>query len=60
MTREFILAEIQRTASENGGDPLGRRRFESETGIKESDWYGKLWTKWSDALREAGFTVSAR
>jgi hypothetical protein len=34
--------------------PSDDRSFFSETGIKESDWYGKYWVRWSDALREAG------
>lgn len=55
MQKEHIIAEIKRTAEQNEGKPLGRSRFQRETGIKESDWYGKHWTKWSDALREAGY-----
>jgi len=55
MKRDFIIAEIKRTAAENGGAPSGRRRFEVETGIKESDWYGKHWATWGAALQEAGF-----
>lgn len=55
MTREYILSEISRTAAANGGRPLGRLRFHSETGIKESDWHGKYWARWNDALSEAGF-----
>ena len=55
MRKEHILSEIARTAAENGGKPLGRTRFERETGIKESDWSGRFWTRWSDAVREAGF-----
>lgn len=54
MNKEAILVEIQRTAEENGGTPLGKQRFFLETGIKESDWSGKFWVKWSDAIREAG------
>jgi hypothetical protein len=60
MERDLIIAEIKRTAAENGGAPLGRRRFEAETGIKESDWYGKLWTTWGLALQEAGFSPNEK
>lgn len=55
MDKRHILDEIKRTAQSNGGVPLGRQRFFSETGIKESDWLGKFWVRWSDAIREAGF-----
>ncbi len=55
MTKIRIIREIQRTAQENGGKPLGRQRFLRETGIKESDWSGKYWPRWNDALSEAGF-----
>ena len=55
MTREDILTEIRRTAKENGGTPLGTDRFLAETGIKTSDWQGKFWARWGDALVEAGF-----
>ena len=55
MTKEHILSEIRRTAAKNHGTPLGGDRFLTETGIKESDWYGKHWVRWGDALKEAGF-----
>jgi hypothetical protein len=54
MNKEHILQEIKRTAKENSGMPLGRLRFFRETGIKESDWKGKFWARWNDAVTEAG------
>ena len=55
MNKEYILNEIDRTAKENNGIPLGRLKFSKETGIRVSDWWGKYWTKWNDALIEAGY-----
>jgi len=55
MDKQGILNEIRKTAEANGGVPLGTARFLQETGIKETDWGGKFWVRWGDALREAGF-----
>lgn len=55
MTKQEIIQEIQRTAKENNGTPLGVERFRKATGITRSDWYGKYWVRWGDALIEAGF-----
>jgi hypothetical protein len=55
MDKHHILNEIKRFAEENGGVPLGRARFQAETGIATSDWYGKYWARWGDAVQEAGF-----
>ena len=52
--KAHILNEIRRTASENGGLAVGHRRFKSETGIKEHEWRGRYWSKWSEAIVEAG------
>jgi hypothetical protein len=52
MTKQFILAEIKRTARD--GFALGRDSFTKETGIKERDWSGRYWARWSDAVKEAG------
>lgn len=60
MNKHHILEEIKRTAEANGGVPLGRHRFLTETGIRESDWSGRFWTKWSDAVREAGYEPNAK
>lgn len=55
MDKEHILDEIRRTAKENGGSPLGQARFQQQTGIKQTDWFGRYWARWGDALQEAGF-----
>ena len=59
VTKDYILSEIRRTAAENGGQALGRARFEKETGIRETDWTGRYWVKWSDAIAEAGYVPNA-
>ena len=56
MDKDFILAGIKRTAERNGGAPLGQNKFAKLTGIKKIDWYGKHWSRWDDALKEAGYT----
>lgn len=55
MDKHHILREIKRIAVANGGKAPGRRVFERETGIKESDWYPHLWLRWNEALAEAGY-----
>lgn len=52
--KNYILAEIRRTAAVNGGQALGQQRFAKESGIRLSDWYGRHWSKWSDAIVDAG------
>lgn len=59
MTKQHILEEIKRTAKANGGMPLGWRKFRSHTGIKENDWCGKYWVRWSEAIEEAGFSANS-
>jgi hypothetical protein len=54
-SKQDILNEIVRTASENGGKPLGSRRFEREASVTSNDW-GRYWARFGDALKEAGFT----
>jgi hypothetical protein len=54
VTKLYILQEIKRTTQANGGTPLRKLQFESETGIKRYDWFGVYWARWSDAVREAG------
>ena len=56
MNKAQILTEIKRTAAGNGGAALGWRRFCTQTGIRYGDWCGVYWARWSDAVREAGFS----
>jgi hypothetical protein len=53
MNKVQIIEEIKRTAAENGGVPLGERRFEAETGISRGSWRGKHWRNWGEAVRAA-------
>jgi hypothetical protein len=54
MDKEYILSELKRVAAENGGAAPGRGVFQRETGIKQSDWLGRYWVKWGEAVAEAG------
>ncbi len=51
--RDHILNEIKRLAAASGESP-GKQVFARETGIKEGQWSGVFWARWSDALSEAG------
>jgi hypothetical protein len=53
--KRLIINEIRRTAQANRGIPLGQINFSKATGIKISDWRGKLWLRWSDVQAAAGF-----
>ena len=52
--KQQILNEIRRLANENGGRAPGKGQFHNETQFSESDWYGKIWLRWNDAVEEAG------
>lgn len=56
--RDHIIAEIRRIAAANGGQPPGGRAFQSQTGIGEAKWAGVYWSKWGDALEEAGYAAN--
>lgn len=59
VTREEIV-EFIRQLAKTEGKPPGRRSFEQRTGISYTDWFGRYWTKWGDALQEAGFSANER
>ena len=59
-SKRFIIKEIRRTAEKNGGVPLGMITFYKATGIKIADWRGKLWLRWSDAVKEAGLPTEQK
>lgn len=39
------------------GTPLGRLRFQKETGIRKHEWT-RFWGRWSEAVRDAGHAVT--
>lgn len=56
--REAIIGEIRRIAAAKGGRPPGQKAFFTQTGIAQHKWSGVYWSKWSDALIEAGFSAN--
>jgi Meiotically up-regulated gene 113 len=54
MTKEDILNYIKVTTKGNNGIPLGELKFYELTPVKKSDWHGKIWLRWSEAVAEAG------
>lgn len=51
--KEHIIKEIQRLAAQLGRVP-GQEIFSKETGIADHQWRGKYWSKWGEALADAG------
>jgi hypothetical protein len=58
VTRDEIISEIRRIA-ELEGRPPGRSTFERHTGLTRTGWAGRYWARWSDALKDAGFSPNA-
>ncbi len=56
MDKDFILEQIRVLSIKHGGRTPGKAAFQKATGIKESDWSGKHWVRWSDAVSEAGLS----
>lgn len=52
--RDYILDQIRQLAAVHGQAP-GQKLFASETGIAQHQWRGRFWSRWGDALIEAGF-----
>ena len=55
--RAAILTAIRRITAANGGIPPGVRRFGHLSGFRYR--WQKYWLRWSDAVREAGFTPNS-
>lgn len=53
VSKETIINEIKTLSVKLGRTP-GTSVFEKETGILRSEWHGKHWRSWSDAVSEAG------
>jgi hypothetical protein len=60
ISKQHIIDEIKRTAEANNGEAPGMGHFLRETGIKRSDWEGRFWPRWSDAIKEAGYAPNSR
>jgi len=56
MDKEHILQKIQEYAEAHQGKSPGRYVIETIYGIKPTDWEGKYWPRWNDALNEAGLS----
>lgn len=55
MDSDRITGEIERLARDNDGQPVGERRFFSETGLNRSALWSAGFASYSDALIAAGF-----
>lgn len=58
VTKEGILAAIERAAAERGGR-IGLAASLEETGIPEKQILGKHWATWNEALSEAGVKTAS-
>jgi hypothetical protein len=58
-TKQEILDELRRISIQLGLTP-GKRLFETESGIKEGQWYGVYWSKWNDLVIEAGLATNQK
>lgn len=54
-SKQEILKAIRQVAADSGGKPPGIQRFASLTGIQPTSWRGVYWSRWSEAVSEAGF-----
>lgn len=58
MNKDEILSKIKCLASKNNGEVPSLKSFAAETGITRSEWQPSLWLRWSDAVKEAGFSAN--
>ncbi len=60
VTKDSLIAEIKRTAIENGSIPLGEVAFRRETGVSQASWRGIYWRNWGEAVQEAGYAANKK
>ncbi len=60
MLEKQDIVEAIRAATQENGSPPGRVTFETLTGIRRHEWYGRYWANWGQALQEAGFSPNSR
>lgn len=58
-SKKTILSKIKSLSIELERTP-GRAVFEKQTGIIQSEWYGKYWRSWNDAILEAGLSPNTK
>lgn len=58
-TKQEIIDELRKLSARLGITP-GKRLFESETGIREGEWYGVHWSRWNELVREAGIETNQK
>ena len=54
-SRQKIIAEYKRLTEERGGEPIGVRVFERESGFSHHYWQGGYWRSWSAFQADAGY-----
>ena len=57
--RDEIITAMRDLAKASDGRAPGRLAFERATGIRELAWRGVLWSRWNEAVAEAGLAANS-